>query len=878
MKHAPRRDTGGGVSTHHAGRGRIRSDTRTRRAGAWAAACGLALVVASFAQDAGSPAGGQPPGDAGVGVAPVPLPAGAPRTATRTDLRAFNARSVTRLAMLDLRACPGPLPRDFAIASELLALASRLAPDDADIVRRRAEAAWNAGDEGVLLESTRRVIELDPADTVAQLRLITARIGRLQTARARLEAYERFLDPRAGSLDDSVRSRLALDAALLRREMGDEDGFVDRLKTALRLDPTNKDAALLAFTFFTSRVDDRAGRLDLLSNLLLADPLDPRTVRMLRDESAAAGDFTSARRFHVMERAITLTAGRRTDDAFNIEGYVLDWLLDGPAGVAKSMNTQVESRRASVRFAAQMDPSRLEGPSVLRPEDVRLDIPYEQVRALTLHLLGEEERETLRSSLTDMALTTVDRINAYNDPTRRPPNVTPEMAEEASGAALAEMHMFVCLVGYHDAGQINELERLATELFKREGDPRAVAARAWRAVISGDDSVATAEYPESQRSLWLILARAKARERIGDMAGAAALYREAADAAPLNPLCAYARSRADTLAPDPARARLAAEVRTRMDAIPGWVDQMVTAPRLTMSLSVEMEPRSPAPIEPVVGRVRLRNVSPIPLGVGSARAINSRFFFGPSLETGIRTRSDLTAGEVFELDRRLRLRPGEVLEAVVWPDVGIIGWLQEVGSDTPSRVRWRVIQGFEARADGSRERGPGCLEVTTNTVLREALPESRMPVSRLAERLFAPAEDEAPALLVALRTRVMGGEPAAQAVEDYSPLIEHLATAYPNWPSGVRLLAATILPSASTHPSMLAMDRMIAADDDADVRLVHLVTRVTRADDPAIQRALDSGVPALAHVARAHRDRLAAGQSTIAHTGPVAAPVRRPVR
>lgn len=862
------------MRTHHAGRGRGGRGGWTRCAGVWAGACGLALCVASFAQEAGSPAGGPPPG----GVAPVPLPAGAPRSATRADLRAFTARAVTRLAMLDLRASPGPLPRDFAITSELLALASRLAPEDADIVRRRAEAAWNAGDEGVLLESTRRVIELDPADTVAQLRLITARIGRLQTARARLEAYERFLDARAGTLDDSVRSRLALDAALLRREMGDEDGFVDRLKTALRLDPTNKDAALLAFTFFTSRVDDRAGRLDLLTNLLLADPLDPRTVRMLRDECAAAGDFASARRFHVLERSIMVTAGRRTDDAFNVEGYVLDWLIDGPRGVATSMNTQVESRRASVRFAAQVDPTRLEGPNVLRPEDVRLDIPYEQVRALTLHLLGEEERETLRSSLTDMALTTMDRINAYNDPTRRPANVTPEMAEEASASALAEMHMFVCLVGYHDAGQIEELDRLAAGFRGGEGDPRAVAARAWRAVISGDDSVATAEYPESQRSLWLTLARAKARERLGDVAGATALYREASEVSPLNPLCAYARARADALAPDPARARVAAEVRARMETIPGWVDQMVTAPRLTMSLSVDLEPRSPGPIEPVVGKVRLRNVSPIPLGVGSARAINSRFFFGPSLETGIRTRSDMAAGEVFELDRRLRLRPGEVLEAEVWPDVGIIGWLQEVGSDTPSRVRWRVIQGFEARADGSRERGPGCLEVTTNTVLREALPESRMPVSRLAERLEMPAEDEAPALLVALRTRVMGGEPAGKVADDYTPLIEHLATVYPNWPAGVRLLAATILPSASTHPVMASMDRVIGADEDADVRLVHLVTRVTHADDSAIARALDSGVPGLAHVARAQRDRLAAGQSTIAHTGPVAAPVRRPAR
>ena len=54
---------------------------------------------------------------------------------------------------------------------------------------------------------------LDPSDTVAQLRLISARIGQFQTAEERLAAYERFTGPEGKGLDPAIRSRLALDAA-----------------------------------------------------------------------------------------------------------------------------------------------------------------------------------------------------------------------------------------------------------------------------------------------------------------------------------------------------------------------------------------------------------------------------------------------------------------------------------------------------------------------------------------------------------------------------------------------------------------------------------------------------------------------------------------
>ncbi|MFA6046945.1 MAG: hypothetical protein WC718_18325, partial [Phycisphaerales bacterium] len=154
---------------------------------------------------------------------------------TRADPVELAPREVARLAILDLRSLNSPGPGDFAIAAGLLSIAQDLAPNDADIVRRRAEAAYNAGDNAVVDECTKRIVELDPADTVAQLRYITSRIGAYQTAEDRLAAYDALVGPKGAALDESIRSRLALDAALLARERGDTAGFIDRLKKAISL-------------------------------------------------------------------------------------------------------------------------------------------------------------------------------------------------------------------------------------------------------------------------------------------------------------------------------------------------------------------------------------------------------------------------------------------------------------------------------------------------------------------------------------------------------------------------------------------------------------------------------------------------------------------
>lgn len=798
----------------------------------------------------------------------------APAGGTKVDVVDFTARSVARLALLDLRASAAPLPRDFAIAHELLGVAESLTPNDVELVRRRAETAWNAGDTEALQEMTRRIVKLDPKDTVAQLRLITSRIGRLQTAEERLKAYDTFVGPKGAALDDSVRSRLALDAALLSRERGDEPGFVERLKTAARLDSTNKDAALLALNYYNSRETEQRGRLELLSVLLLADPIDPMTVRLIRNELAAGGGYKSARRFHAFERSVATAAGIDPDVQFDVSGFVLDWLVEGPQAAVKTLTTQIESQRAKIRFAGEMDPSRQEGANVLRPEDVRLDIPFEQIRLLALKMQGAEVEDQLAPALSDLEHTVANRIQSFSDPTRRPQGMSEEAAQEAVRGLHVELHLMRMLQGRESDQHLAELEPIL-QAMKPE-DSRAVACRLWRSLRDGQYAAVLEPVPSGAATLWSNIAQAEALAASGETGKAAARFVAAAHEEPLNPLGAYAWSRARAIGGDPDADRLAAQMEEFADTIPEWVDTIISVPRRLQSLTVDVTPGTTSALEYRPVRIALRNIASSPLGVGSGRTMNSRFFFGPNLEVGVRVRSDFAAGEVVELDRRLRLMPGEQIEATVWPEIGLVGWLEEVGSDRVCRLRWRVMQGFELGTNGVRQCGPGCLESNTASITRQALPESRLPAAKIAERIAGATEDEVPALLVASRSKLLGGMPGGTPDADSGLIAGAIAERYPSWSPALRLCAAAVLPPPGTTPSLAPLEEVFKKDEDADVRLVVAITRTTQPDDPFLVAMTGDAKPRIAKAAAGHRDRLASNILTFSKAGPQVAPGKTP--
>lgn len=797
-----------------------------------------------------------------------PRPAQAQSAETINSPKEYTGRSITRVALLDLRARIHPTPDDYLIAGAVMDTARVFAPDDLNLLHGRIRAAWSAGEREELESLTRELVRLDPADTVAQLRLVSSRIGSIQTVEDRLAAYDRLIGPAGSSIDPSVRSRLALDAAILCRENYNFAGFADRLTLALQLDSTNKDAASLAWQFFGPMMETPSERFELLLNLLMADPTDPNVHRSIATELALVGGFEQAQRFHNMSLTLFTQADSPVADQLVLESAVLSWQIEGPEVVVETLNEQLGLLRqdAAMRIQ-QFEEARMPTDSLPKPQDILLSPRYNQIRLVAA--LMADDKATIRASLEDMQSAFSAMVESFQERARLS---TPEEIEQASLSlwnSLTQQLVAIAWSGAQDESLKSWTARSA-EIFPPEAEPRRVL-EAWTEFRFGDVNKAIElfealdpESPLNRIGLGLAL------EEVGRTEEAYEAYREIAREMPLALSGVWARARVrDATGVDPlASDTQAAMVRLASD-VPGWVDRMVTDPRLFMMLAARLESTSLGPTDRTVMRIQLTNLAPVPLGVGGDRPINSRLMLSPRLQTGLQDEFARASAEVVELTRRLRLMPGETMTVEVWPDAGMVGWLAEACAVETVRQRWRVLQGY--RLDGAGVPKPGvlCLETETSRLVRSPLALAGATGLELADALDAAGLSDLGPVLAAVRARVLAPAGSAYALTDDE--VQRIATIaadrYENLPPLGRAMMLAVLPNRVVASGMVMFDRAAMAEGDPDLVPLAMVTRVTDPVDPALQAWVDSDDGALGNFARALQARLGSALPTFARLG-----------
>ena len=201
---------------------------------------------------------------------------------------------VTRQLLNRMRVRAGNTPSEYRWLATAIEVLEAWAPEDAELLRMRIEALSATGEDAKLEGALRRLVALDPQDTSATLRLLTTTIGKIQTAEGRGAAYERIL---GSGLDASVLSRIALDAAALAREMGEDERYYELLNRSRALDPTHKAAVALWATDALAGPRSPLGRVRVLGEVVQADPLDAESLENLVSELMAHGAFVGAARF-----------------------------------------------------------------------------------------------------------------------------------------------------------------------------------------------------------------------------------------------------------------------------------------------------------------------------------------------------------------------------------------------------------------------------------------------------------------------------------------------------------------------------------------------------------------------------------------------------
>lgn len=825
-----------------------------------ATAFGAVLTSTSTAQTPPSPAVPA----AGATSAPVPPVAAAipPRTASDTKVTAILADQLATTALADLRINPAPERRDFAVALALLQSAADLRPDDAVLTRLAIDAAAAADDRPALDGLLRRLVKLDPSDTSAQLALINRQIQNAQTVKERQDLYERFLGPRGQSIDAAIRSRLAFDAAMLARERGDNDGFLSRLLMATQLDETNAEAAGLYADVLIPTLNDPGAQFELLTNVLMADPLDYRVHMRIGRFLASYGAAAEALKF--FDLAETLSRVDESPGLYPSELAELDiqrWLASGAEDVVNTLGTNITKRRKSVE-EERTRLRELGAPTNMIPDATDIQLPLEQQIVRLAGHIALEQDAAVKQCLTDLK----NSRNPYEKIIKSgqaPEGLTLESVTFDLHLCQMQHLAFSLWAGGQEAAEAKELADAVLKLADDEPlKPRLMAMVRAKTDLPGAiadlDALGVGDSLAMATKGWLLerAAVASAGQSKPDVSAALEVYKAVCRQHTGTLSAAFAETRLARLgaAPDPRPA--AKTLAELVSKIPGYVADMVKAPRRRASIIIDATSQQIGPLDRAMVRIRLKNASQMPLAVGPDRALSSRGLLAPSVRTSKMSLADFVETTPVNMDRKPRLRPGEEMVIDVWADAGFTAWA--VGNQTADsqRLSFRLLQGFRIAGDAiPRDSDLGFSGDLGGIVRSPASASSLNPESAQAEIARAAGAD---LLLAAAAVRPMlvraGNTPDRVASDVVSALLARYKTA--TAPERAALLC--LVPSKQLTPVCGPFDAAVLAADDPDptVRMLTVVTRCAALTDRPLSVGSQDSDPVVRNVATLHRQRL----------------------
>lgn len=582
---------------------------------------------------------------------------------------------------------------DYATTALTLESARSMLPANTTLLRRELEA-WSLAGFGEEAERlTRELLMIDPTDEIAQLRLILNRIDRMQTVSERRAAYERLLGDTSGAFSAPLRSRLALDLANLCREMGDDRAFIEALTRATTLDVTNKSAAALYASYVLPFAQTDLERVEILLNVVLADPLDPQAMLTLARELFRVGAYNGGRRFLSLALSLKSRAGIPPTEDENVLVLISGWRTDGP----EEMLSRIAQQQARVQGQADAEREERvsEGFDVGDYEEETLVAKIELMRLLALLSLQDEAAGAAFSSVssqeqlekmgglpvfkaapafTEIAEQYPDEVlRAYWRTVRslkedierqirvrawaegnaaRPEFVDPQLENiilsmperaiiatyETEGAALLERVLVRMGLGLEIEKAREDLDTLRANEGSTALTPEATMRfDAWLQVLEGDaqQAIPTLKQLAESGDTLSYVALGSAYERIGDTNGAALSYLRIAKQQPTTALGIYAETRASQLLDRPiSPGAIQSEIDEYTVRTMPWIETLISQPQSVLEFRAEPVQQLVPPLSMPRIRISLRNASPHPLGIGTDAPISQRILLTPSVVVG----------------------------------------------------------------------------------------------------------------------------------------------------------------------------------------------------------------------------------------------------
>ena len=825
------------------------------------AAAALALCTSAHAQE-------QPPAEPVATPAPTPARPLPTRPQKEPDIRAMAADGLARMSLIILRDIPAPGADDYRISALGLRMAQTMRPDgiDEELMRLEREAWKAAGDHEEVLELTRKLVRIAPNDSVALLTVLASRIQALQDIDQRVAAYDRLLGSEGQAIDPAIRSRLALDAALLLRENGDEAGFVRRLTDATTLDVTNKDAAVLYATYFLDRTTNARERADLLGNIILAGPTDVSAYNNLAIELFRKCAFRGASRFYDCATNLILAAGDQlsVDDVF--DRMLVTWLAEGPAACEKQLQAMLDERLASVvSMRNQMKASGLDpGPE---PE-IRLPTRFEMLRLAMAFAAGN--REQLEKSIQSMAAVVAEQSEMIDE--REAP--FDKLTEEQAASTKQQFRLELIFARLWAGVQTEEAQADLKAMLEAEdaidiGPTATERFNAMIAVRSGNVEEGLSRLNAlADRDLASAIGAAIALEVAGRRDEAIRAYARIALHQANSAIGAAARGRLETLVGQPLAPTPDAVALDKWAAeFAPWLNSISEGPRRFMSLKARHIDAQISLFDRIQVEITLRNASRWPLALGPEATMSSRIMLTPRVTVLGKDTQEMVMPEVLDIARKLRLSPGEEISVQVWADRGSVGTLAQLTATRATRIRWRLLQGY--RMDAERQFLPGALSLSCETDLVSIDSFADLTDEEMIEAIrSAQGRPFYEALLIAQGSgaRRKPGESPQQNLERRTAYAEALASNIEERAEYDRLWALTVaLPGGLFHAGHALVDA-VRNDPSPLVKAALLIgpyRSVEVTDPPDLSHDEDPLVARMGKLVnefRARRDAAAAAQ------------------
>lgn len=708
------------------------------------------------------------------------------------------------------------------------------APDAARAARREALEALS---------------KLDPADDAVRLARIADAVESHPTADARVRAYEAVLAERnREAIGAPCAARLAYQLASLESRIGNPELFARWLAESVKTDPAYPTAAQAAAGFFRMRVSDPAADVELLGGAIEANPRDLGTWTALATVLLDNGAFGGAER--VLRLAISVAEGERRSEAV--------YALTGDLATALWGSGQVDaaSRELNLRMAKLTDDYRrvisLMDPSITT---ARLEREYPPIpTTFSIGMLGLARR---RGDAAEMERLVSQALRGSDAEIRR---ARDNGASEAQVAAFDIQKLTITVLFAQDPSPARRLIESTSKAgaLGEQGKARFEAMLDWRegrldkaiaalAPFIDDDPLARYAHacalldakrvPEAAAEL-----RAVAAAHVGTSIGLLALDRLAEALG--QPSLSTAQ-----LSPEVA-ARTEAMERSLAQHLPKAVDAIVEAPMRAISVDLTPSSTTVRPFEPLDLRVRLRNTSRLPLAVGADAPISGTVTLRAAApRPGGNARSSELNPQPILVDRRLRLDPGQEIDAVIETSLTQLGLLLAFEPLDPHLINVAVVSNPASATGGV---APGFMGTVTESapiqytgvnVTQAWVDESLQAIKSAGQvdsvtrvALLAHAAGAPDRFPEALRPSLKGAWPAI--VEAWKAL-----------PERAQAWVIAVLPQET--PEMAPLMEAARSSTSVEVLRSWVVTRITDPKDAMLDVCRRSGDAELAQLADA---------------------------